>query len=110
MYYVFLTLVIVFFTSIAHVLLKQGSVAAVQTHTRTFLHPYCLVAYVIFAGVAFLSIYAMKGLDLKVFFALNSLTYMIIPVLSFLFIRESVTRNKAFGILLISLGVVVFNF
>lgn len=110
MIYILLTLVVVLFTSIAHLLLKQGSTAAQGTRTPSFLHPYCLASYAIFAVVAYLSIYAMKGLDLKEFYALNSLTYMVIPVLSFLFIRESVTRNKVIGILLISLGVVIFNF
>ena len=110
MFTLLLTLLIVLFTSIAHVLLKQGSVDALKKQTRLYLHPYSLVAYVIFAAVAYLSIDAMKVLDLKVFYALNSLTYMVIPVLSFLFIRESVTRNKAIGILLISLGVIIFNF
>lgn len=75
-----------------------------------YLNPFSLVAYLIFSIVAFLSIYAMKGLELKDFFALNSLTYMVIPILSFLLLKESVTKNKIIGILLVSLGVVVFYF
>ncbi len=110
MIYFILTLIIVIFTSIAHLLLKKGSVLALDSKRVIYTHPYSLISYVIFAIVAFLSIYAMKGLDLKVFFALNSLTYICIPVLSFMFLKESVTRNKVIGIVIITLGVIIFNF
>ena len=109
MYYI-LTLVIIIFTSVAHLLLKKGSVISVDSNVKMYLHPFSIIAYLIFAIVAFLSIFAMKGLDLKVFFALTSLTYICIPVLSFVFLKESVTRNKLIGILIISLGVIIFNF
>jgi len=110
MYYLLLTLAIVIFTSIAHVILKKGALCAANSKTRLYTHPYSIIAYVVFAIVAFASIYAMKGIDLKEFFALNSLTYMVIPVLSFVFLRESITRNKLVGIILITIGVIIFNF
>jgi drug/metabolite transporter (DMT)-like permease len=108
--YYLLTLGIAVFTGVAHLLLKKGTVVSAEKHMKMYLHPLSIAAYVIFAIVAFLSIYAMKGLDLKVFFALNSLTYIFIPVLSFIFLKESVTRNKLIGIVLISIGVIIFNF
>jgi len=108
--YYLLTFGIIIMTSVAHLLLKKGSVSAVESDTKMYLHPLSILAYGIFAVVAFLSISAMKGLDLKVFFALTSLTYICIPVLSFVFLRESVTRNKLIGILIISIGVIIFNF
>jgi drug/metabolite transporter (DMT)-like permease len=108
--YYLLTLVIVIFTSVAHLLLKKGSVVSADNYVKMYLHPYSITAYIIFAIVAFLSIYAMKGLDLKVFFGLSSLTYMCIPVLSFMFLKDSVTKNKLIGIIMISIGVIIFNF
>jgi len=110
MIYYILILVVIVFTSIAHLLLKKGSAPEQDTKLAMYTNPYSLAAYAIFAMVAFVSIYAMKGFDLKVFFALNSLTYICIPVLSFIFLRESCTRNKLIGIIVISLGVIIFNF
>lgn len=110
MIYYLLTLVIVIFTSVAHLLLKKGTVVSIEKHVKMYLHPYSIIAYVAFAIVAFLSIYALKGLDLKVFFALSSITYICIPVLSFMFLKESVTKNKLIGIIMISIGVIIFNF
>lgn len=108
MMYYLLTLVVVLFTSIAHLILKVATCRAAKGGIRLYLHPLSVIAYGIFAFVAFLSILAMKGLDLKVFFALNSLTYIVIPLLAFLVLKESFTRNKAIGIILISAGVVLF--
>jgi drug/metabolite transporter (DMT)-like permease len=108
-YYVLIFLVIVF-TSIAHLCLKKGSVNLPGSKTSMYTNPYSLAAYAIFAFVAFLSIYAQKGFDLKVFFALNSLTYICIPLLSFIVLREACTRNKLIGIVIIALGVIIFNF
>jgi drug/metabolite transporter (DMT)-like permease len=104
-----LTLIVVIFTSIGHLLLKMAATISSKTGGRIYTHPLSILGYAIFAFVAFLSIYAMKGLDMKVFFALNSLTYICIPILGFLVLRESFTRNKIIGIVIISVGVLLFN-
>jgi len=110
MIYYVLMLVVIVFTSVAHLLLKKGSETPSDSKMGMYTNPYSLTAYAVFAIVALLSIYAMKGFDLKVFFALNSLTYICIPVLSFIFLKESCTRNKLIGIIIISFGVIIFNF
>ena len=107
--YYLLTLVVVVFTSMGHLLLKIAASRVTESRGRLYTHPLSVLGYGIFAFVAFLSIYAMKGLDLKVFFALNSLTYICIPILAYLILRESVTRNKIIGVIIISIGVLLFN-
>ena len=104
-----LTLVVVVFTSIGHILLKLAATRAAESGGRIYLHPLSVAGYGIFAFVSFVSIYAMKGLDMKVFFALNSLTYICIPILAFLVLRESFTCNKVAGVIIISIGVLLFN-
>ena len=107
--YYLLTMVVVVFTSIGHLLLKMAASRVSASGGRIYTHHLSLLGYAIFAGVAFLSIYAVKGLDLKVFFALNSLTYICIPVLAFLVLKESFTQNKFIGVVIISIGVLLFN-
>jgi drug/metabolite transporter (DMT)-like permease len=107
--YYILTLVVVVFTSIGHLLLKIAATRVSESGGRIYTHPVSIAGYLIFAFVAFLSIYAMKGLDMKVFFALNSLTYICIPILAYLILRESFTRNKVIGVIIISAGVLIFN-
>jgi drug/metabolite transporter (DMT)-like permease len=54
-------------------------------------------------------IVALKGLDLKLFYALTSLNYVVVMVLSRIVLRESLSRNKVVAGCLIVAGVVVFN-
>lgn len=108
MIYYLLALIVVVFTSIAHLLLKIATTRATQAGSRVYTHPVSVLAYGVFAAVAFLSIYAMKGLEMKEFFALNSLTYICIPVLAWLLLKESFSRNKLIGVILITLGVLLF--
>ena len=104
-----LTLAVVFLTSIGHLLLKIAATRSTESGIRIYTHPLSIVGYGIFAGVALVSIYAMKGLDLKVFFALYSLTYICIPVLSYLVLKESFTSNKVIGVIVITVGVLLFS-
>jgi drug/metabolite transporter (DMT)-like permease len=90
-------------------LLKIGASRASKSGGRIYTNPVSVAGYFIFAFVAFISIYAMKGLDMKVFFALNSLTYICIPLLAYLILKESFTKNKIIGIIIISIGVIIFN-
>lgn len=103
-----LTFAVILLTSIGHLLLKIAATRATAAGSRIITHPLSLLGYSIFAVVAFLSIYAMKGLDLKVFFALYSLTYICIPFLAVLVLKESLTRNKVIGVIVITLGVLLF--
>lgn len=109
-FYYLLTFIVIVFTSVGHLLLKIAANRVKESGgtVRMVLHPVSILAYGVFAFVAFLSIYAMKGLEMKSFFALNSLTYIVIPLLGFLVLKESFTKNKAMGIVLITAGVLLF--
>lgn len=109
MIYYFLTLVVVLISSFAQLLLKKGSVDSLKLKKYIFTSPYSIIGYIIFAIAAFLSIFAMIGLELKVFFTLLSLTYICVPILSFVFLKESIPRDKMIGIIIIFIGVMIFN-
>jgi drug/metabolite transporter (DMT)-like permease len=68
-----------------------------------------LLGYLTFAIVAFLSIYAIKELELKVFFAITSLTYVVVLLFSYIFLNEKLTSNKIIGVILVTFGVILFN-
>jgi drug/metabolite transporter (DMT)-like permease len=104
-----LTLIVILFTSIGQLLLKIGTIRASNLGGQVYTNPVSIAGYLVFAFVAFVSIYAMKGLDMKVFFALNSLTYICIPILAYVILKESFTKNKTIGIIIISIGVILFN-
>jgi drug/metabolite transporter (DMT)-like permease len=90
-------------------LLKIGATRVSNSCGHVYTDPVSVIGYLIFAFVAYVSIYAMKGIDMTVFFALNSLTYICIPILAYLVLKESFTKNKIIGIIIISFGVIIFN-
>jgi small multidrug resistance pump len=108
-FYLVLTLIIVILTSVGHVFLKIGAIRALESEKSVYFDILSIFGYAIFALVAFLSIYAMKGIALKVFFALNSLTYICIPLLAYFVLKEPETQNRIIGIVVISAGVIIFN-
>ena len=107
-FYLILTLVIVVLTSIGQLLLKIGATHALVNGKNVYFQPASVVGYALFALVAFLSIIALKGLDLKVFFVLISLTYISIPLLAHFILKETMTKNRIIGIIVIAAGVVIF--
>jgi drug/metabolite transporter (DMT)-like permease len=104
-----LILTIIILTSIGQVLLKIGSISSNNSLIKIFTHPASLVGYMIFAIVAYLSIDAIKEIELKFFFAVTSLTYIIVLFFSHIFLHEKITKYKIMGVILITVGVIVFN-
>jgi len=107
---ILLILTIIILTSIGQVLLKIGSSSANNSLIKIFTHPASLMGYFTFAIVAYLSIDAIKQIELKVFFAVTSLTYCIVLFFSYFLLHEKITKNKVLAIFLITLGVIIFNF
>jgi drug/metabolite transporter (DMT)-like permease len=105
-----LVLIIIILTSLGQIFLKIGSQSGNNSLIKTLTHPLSLLGYLTFAIVAFLSIDAIKEIELKVFFALTSLTYVIVVFFSYIFLHEKITKNKILGVFLITFGVIIFNF
>ena len=106
----FLMITIILLTSVAQVLLKIGSTQEKNSsYIKLFSNPASLLGYLTFAIVAFLSIYAIKELELKVFFAITSLTYVVVLLFSYFFLNEKLTSNKIIGVVLVTFGVILFN-
>jgi drug/metabolite transporter (DMT)-like permease len=104
-----LTALFIILASIGHLLLKSAANSVAKSGGRLYLHPVSIAGYGIFAVATLLSIFAVKGLPLSFFFVLTSLTYISIPLLSFILLRESVSRTKLIGIVIIAIGVLLFS-
>ena len=105
-----LVLTIIILTSVGQIFLKIGSAYGNNSLIKILTHPASLLGYLTFAIVAYLSIEAIKEMELKVFFAVTSLTYVIVLFFSYLFLHEKITKNKILGVILITFGVIIFNF
>ena len=108
--YVLIFLLSVFIASVSQILLKKSANKNHANEWREYLNKYVITAYFIFFISTILTIIAYKGIELKYGPIIESVGYIFILIMSKMFLGEKITKNKILGILLIIIGVIVFNF
>ncbi|VVB88557.1 4-amino-4-deoxy-L-arabinose-phosphoundecaprenol flippase subunit ArnE [uncultured archaeon] len=106
-YYLFAMLSILL-TGVGQTLIKIGAHND-NTLFGIYFNPATATGYFLFLIVTISSVLALKGIDLKVFYALTSLNYIVVMILSRVVLKEEMSRNKLQAMCLIVLGVIVFN-
>lgn len=97
--------------SVSQVLLKIGANRSVgKSVSAPYTNPYTIVAYCLYLVNTVLGVYALKNIELSFFYAATSLKFLVIFVLSVVFLKERVNKYKVAAILLIFVGVLVFNY
>lgn len=93
----------------AQMLLKQGARKQYPTFWRQYLNPWVMGGYSIMAASLLLNIFCLsRGVQVKEVSIIESLSYLFIPALSWIFFKERITWRKAGAIAVIMTGVVVF--
>lgn len=93
----------------AQMLLKKGASIAYPSFIRQYLNPWVMGGYAIMGCSLFLNVFCMsRGVQLKEMGGIESLSYLFVPLLSWLFFKEEITWRKAGAIVVIMAGVVVF--
>ena len=108
MYYV-IVLLVVFACACSQMLLKKGASIEYNSFIRQYLNPWVISGYGIMGFAVIINIYCMsKGVQVKELSIIESLSYLFVPCLSWIFFSEKITKRKALAIALILIGVVVF--
>ena len=93
----------------AQMLLKQGAKKQYPSFLRQYLNPWVIGGYAIMATSLLLNIFCMsRGVQIKEVSIIESLSYLFVPCLSWLFFKEEITWRKAGAIAVIMTGIVVF--
>ena len=107
--YKLLVLVSVLAAAGAQMLLKQGAKKEYASFVRQYLNPWVIGGYGIMGTSLLLNIFCLShGVQVKEVSIIESLSYLFVPLLSWLFFKEKVTWRKAGAIAVIMVGVVVF--
>jgi drug/metabolite transporter (DMT)-like permease len=108
MYYA-LVIFDVFIAALAQMLLKSSSMTQHKSFFFEYFNPKVIGGYGIMVMSLLLNIYALNhGVLLKELSTIESLSYMFVPLLSFLIFKETITWRKAGAIAVIMTGIVVF--
>ena len=107
--YYLLVLLGVFACSCSQLLLKDSAVKHKGTLVHSIFNVKVILSYSIFFGSILINIIAFKqGVEVKDIPIIESLGYVFVPILSSLFLKETVSKRTLISILIILSGVFVF--
>lgn len=98
----------VFVATCSQILLKKSSDIKYDSVIKEYLNWRVIVGYGMMFVSTILTIIALRNLDYKYGPILESVGYIFMMILSRMFIKEPITKNKVIGNILILVGIVAF--
>lgn len=109
MKYIILFLSAVFISSVSQIMLKKSADKHYENKLQEYMNPWVIIAYFLFFGATLATVIAYKYVPLSFGSILESAGYFFVTILGVLFLKEKVGRKKVIGLLMILLGIVIFN-
>lgn len=103
-----LGIVSVTIASFSQILLKKGAMKKYDSFIREYLNVFVLSGYFLMFVSVFLTMIVYRGMDFMNVPVLEAIGYVLVPVLSYLFFKEGLTRKKIMGIACILAGIFVY--
>lgn len=104
-----IVLISITISSVSQLLLKKGASKSYDSFIKQYLNPYVIIGYGLMFISLFLTMLAFRFLPFKLIPALESLGFIFVMLLSRLFFREPLTRNKIAGTCIILLGICIYH-
>lgn len=107
--YKLLVILSVLAASGAQMLLKQGAQKAYPSLIRQYINPWVIGGYCILGASLLTNVFCLShGVEIKEVSIIESLSYLFVPTLSWIFFKENLTHKKIGSIILIMIGVIIF--
>lgn len=106
-YYV-LGLLSVTIASFSQILLKKGAMKQYDSFIKEYLNIFVISGYVLMFGSVFLTMIVYRGMDFMNVPVIEAVGYVLVPILSYFFFKEKLTKKKILGILFILAGILVY--
>lgn len=107
--YAGLLLLGIFLSAISQVMLKKAALRQYSSKLREYLNPLVIIAYTIFVGTTFLSIYAYKGIPLSMGPVLEATSYIYVTIFGVTIFKEKLNKRKLVGLALIIAGIIIYS-
>ena len=95
-------------SSVSQILLKKGASKKYNSVIREYLNPWVILGYGMMVLSTLCVIYAYKGVEYKNGSIIESLGFLVVMILSRIFLGEKVTIRKLMGNIIILLGIILF--
>ncbi len=96
-------------SAFSQILLKKSAMKHYENGIGEYLNWLVIIAYGMFFGSTILSIYSLKGISISLSTIIESMSYVFIPIMSYLFLKEKMNQRQFFGTIVIILGIIVYN-
>ena len=93
----------------SQIMLKKSAEKQYESKLKEYLNPLVIIAYILFFGTTFISMYALKVVPLSMAPILEASGYIFVAVLSYIFLEEKLTKKQLVGMALILVGIVVYS-
>lgn len=107
--YLLIWIISVFISSIAQVMLKAEANKPHESRLKEYLNPMVIGAYGIFFVSVFLTYTALKYVPLTYSPIVEPLSYIFIPVIGVLVLKEKISKRRLIGMAVMILGIVIFS-
>ena len=109
-YYSLFLLAGVFASSISQVMLKKAALKKYDSKIKEYLNPLVIIAYVIFVGTTFLSIFAYRGIPISMGPVLEATSYIYVTIWGVTIFKEKINAQKLIALVLIIAGIATYSF
>ena len=107
--YIIVWIISVLISSIAQVMLKAEANKEHESRIKEYLNPMVVTAYAIFFLSTFLTMYALKYVPLTYSPIIEPLSYIFVPVIGVLVLKEKLSARRVLGIVIMLAGIVIFS-
>jgi len=107
--YLLIWIISVFISSIAQVLLKLEANKPHASRLKEYLNPCVAGAYGIFFVSVFMTYYALKYVPLTYSPIVEPLSYIFVPVIGVLLLKEKISKRRILGMAIMIAGIVIFS-
>ena len=95
-------------SSISQVMLKKSARKTYDSKLQEYVNPFVIAAYILFFGCTLVTMWALKVIPLSMA-PIESLGYIFIPVLGFIFLQEKFNIRQMVGMGFIVIGIAIFS-
>ena len=106
--YIIILIFSVVVAAFAQILLKKSAEKTYTSPIREYLNAYVIFGYGLMFLSMFITIMAYSGLEFTNVPVIESLGYIVVMFLSYLFFKEKITNRKLLGMAVIMAGIFVY--
>ena len=107
--FLIIKIISVVIAAFSQILLKKSADNTYGRKIDEYLNGLVIIGYGLFFCSSIFGVISLRGLSLSYSSIIESLSYILVPVLSYFLLKERISNKQYLGMIIIILGIIVFN-